>query len=92
MDAAYQWRLRSVLRDLHLRLLREGRVGAAVLGETGGAIPAGGPLHPHARLGSRGVLLAGDAAGLANPVTVELRKAWSNTCGYKASVRPLMRA
>ena len=69
VDAAYRRRLRSLLRDLHLRLLREGRVGAAVLGETGGAIPAGGPLRPHARLGSRVVLLAGDAAGLANPVT-----------------------
>ena len=36
---------------------------------TGGAIPVGGMLKPWGRLGAALVLLAGDAAGLANPVT-----------------------
>ena len=36
---------------------------------TGGAIPVGGMLKPWGRLENVLVLLAGDAAGLANPVT-----------------------
>jgi flavin-dependent dehydrogenase len=40
-----------------------------VLSTTGGAIPVGGMLTPWGRLAETLVLLAGDAAGLANPVS-----------------------
>jgi geranylgeranyl reductase family protein len=66
---AWRHRLKPLLDDLHGRLVAQGRVGADVLARTGGAIPVGGMLHPEGTLGSRRVLLAGDAAGLANPVT-----------------------
>lgn len=62
-------RLKPILEDLHAALIAEGRVGAEVLGHTGGAIPVGGMLQPFGRLGEAPVLLAGDAAGLTNPVT-----------------------
>jgi geranylgeranyl reductase family protein len=61
--------LKPILARLHARLVAEGRVGAAILATTGGAIPVGGPVGPVGRLGTTSVLLAGDAAGLANPVT-----------------------
>ena len=61
--------LKEIVASLHERLAREGRVGRAVRRTTGGPIPVGGPLDPVARLGKVPVLLAGDAAGLANPVT-----------------------
>lgn len=61
--------LKPLLEDLHRRLVDEGRVGPEVLAHTGGAIPVGGMLDPVGRLGATGVLLAGDAAGLTNPVT-----------------------
>jgi digeranylgeranylglycerophospholipid reductase len=61
--------LKKLLDVLHARLAREGRVGADVLGLTGGAIPVGGRLRATGRLGGVGVLLAGDAAGLAHPVS-----------------------
>ena len=61
--------LKSIVESLHARLVREGRVGGEILGRTGGAIPVGGPLAPSGALGRVAVLLAGDAAGLANPVT-----------------------
>lgn len=63
----YKSRLKSIVDRLHSRLLD--RVGAEVLGLTGGAIPVGGMLKPWGELGDTLVLLAGDAAGLANPVT-----------------------
>ncbi len=44
-------------------------LGLEILGATGGAIPVGGMLKPWGRLGETLVLLAGDAAGLANPVS-----------------------
>jgi geranylgeranyl reductase family protein len=62
-------RLKSILAQLHARLVAEGRVGVTILATTGGAIPVGGPVGPVGRLGTTAVLLAGDAAGLANPVT-----------------------
>ena len=40
-----------------------------MVGYTGGAIPVGGMLAPYGRLGAAQVLLAGDAAGLTNPIT-----------------------
>jgi flavin-dependent dehydrogenase len=62
-------RLKPLLDGLHHRLVEQGRVGAAVRDLTGGAIPVGGMLDPRGRLGAVPVLLAGDAAGLTNPVT-----------------------
>lgn len=61
--------LKDILASLHRRLADEGRVGTEVLSRTGGAIPVGGPLYPRGELAGVPVLLAGDAAGLANPVT-----------------------
>lgn len=69
VDPAHKRELRSIVASLHARLIDEGRVGREVLAMTGGAIPVGGALVPRARLGEVPVLLAGDAAGLANPVT-----------------------
>jgi geranylgeranyl reductase family protein len=65
----YKARLKSTVARLHSQLVKEGRVGPAVSALTGGAIPAGGMLKPFSFLKDRLVLLAGDAAGLANPVT-----------------------
>jgi geranylgeranyl reductase family protein len=71
LGVAPKWRhlLKPLLCDLHRRLVAEGRVGDEVLGQTGGAIPVGGMLHAVGEIGPSLVLLAGDAAGLANPVT-----------------------
>ncbi len=66
---ALRHRLKAIVTRLHARLVAEGRVGTAILASTGGAIPVGGTLRPRGTLGARQVLLAGDAAGLANPVT-----------------------
>jgi len=62
-------RLKPLLEKLHATLVAEGRVGRGVLNYTGGAIPVGGMLDPVGALGRVPVLLAGDAAGLANPVS-----------------------
>lgn len=62
-------RLKPLLAELHDQLARDGRVGRAILGHTGGAIPVGGLHAVRGRLGTLAVLLAGDAAGLTNPVT-----------------------
>jgi geranylgeranyl reductase family protein len=62
-------RLPELLDALHHRLVDEGRVGHSVLALTGGAIPVGGAVRPVGTLGAVTVFLAGDAAGLANPVT-----------------------
>lgn len=69
VDPAWKHGLKRIVDALHERLVAEGRVGAAVMSTTGGAIPVGGPLVPRGRLGLTAVLLAGDAAGLANPIT-----------------------
>ncbi len=62
--------LKPVLERLRRRLVAEGRIGDAVLGHTGGAIPVDGIVGPVAALPDGApVLLAGDAAGLTNPVT-----------------------
>jgi flavin-dependent dehydrogenase len=65
----FKLRLKSIVARLHARLAAEGRVGREVLATTGGVIPVGGMLQPCGRLGETLVLLAGDAAGLANPVS-----------------------
>jgi digeranylgeranylglycerophospholipid reductase len=62
-------RLKPLLLSLHRQLLAEGRIGAAATGLTGGAIPVGGRLPAIGRIGRTPILLAGDAAGLTNPVT-----------------------
>jgi digeranylgeranylglycerophospholipid reductase len=62
-------RLKPLLAALHRRLVAEGRVGMGASGLTGGAIPVGGRLAARAAIGGMPVLLAGDAAGLTNPVT-----------------------
>jgi len=69
VDPAHRHELKAIVATLHERLVAEGRVGREVLSITGGAIPVGGPLIPGGRLRKTAVLLAGDAAGLANPVT-----------------------
>ncbi|MFV0367939.1 MAG: geranylgeranyl reductase family protein [Hyphomicrobiaceae bacterium] len=71
LGIAPAWRhlLKPALDDLHEHLVSEGRVGSELLGCTGGAIPVGGLRQTAGRLGRTQVLLAGDAAGLTNPVT-----------------------
>lgn len=69
VDPAHQARLKEIVSGLHAALVDEGRVGTRILGLTGGAIPAGGMLRPRGMLADTLVLLAGDAAGLTNPVT-----------------------
>lgn len=62
-------RLKPLLEDLHAALVAEGRVGATVHRTTGGLIPVGGIAALVSAVGGVPVLLAGDAAGLTNPVT-----------------------
>ena len=69
VDAAYKGRLKPELEVLHKRLIAEGRVGVEALCYTGGSIPVGGLIRVNGTLGDTLALLAGDAAGLANPVT-----------------------
>ncbi|MEM8646043.1 MAG: NAD(P)/FAD-dependent oxidoreductase [Pseudomonadota bacterium] len=61
--------LKPLLAGLHQTLQDAGRVGATISAHTGGAIPVGGMLKPYGQIGDVPVLLAGDAAGLTNPVT-----------------------
>jgi geranylgeranyl reductase family protein len=61
--------LKRIVGRLHAELMQSGRVGAEVLGLTGGLIPVGGMLKPWGRLDGRLVLLAGDAAGLTHPIS-----------------------
>ena len=62
-------RLKDIVTRLHARLCKAGRTGTQILATTAGAIPVGGMLKAAGRLGERLVLLAGDAAGLTNPVS-----------------------
>ena len=68
VPGARAW-LKPLLDRLHERLAADGRVGREVLGLTGGPIPVGGMVDANGRRGGVPVLLAGDAAGLTNPVT-----------------------
>ena len=61
--------LKNIVARLHAQLIGEGRVDGAVSATTGGGIPVGGMLKASGRLQETLVLLAGDAAGLANPIT-----------------------
>lgn len=69
VDPPHKARLKNIVAGLHAALIASGRVGAEILGLTGGAIPVGGMLTPYGPLGETLALLAGDAAGLTNPVT-----------------------
>jgi len=69
VDPEHKARLRAIVDRLHRSLAAEGRVGTDARALTGGAIPVGGIVGPTGALGSTLVLLAGDAAGLAHPVT-----------------------
>lgn len=62
-------RLKPLLGALHQELIAVGRVGGVVRRTTGGLIPVGGIVGLHGRLDAVLGLLAGDAAGLTNPVT-----------------------
>ncbi len=66
---AARHQLKALLEALRARFLAEGRIGAEILGFTGGPIPVGGALPPVGLLGATTALLAGDAAGLVNPIT-----------------------
>ncbi|HWV81426.1 MAG TPA: NAD(P)/FAD-dependent oxidoreductase [Hyphomicrobiaceae bacterium] len=68
-DPRWRAHFKPLLDDLHAQLAAQGRVGREVLGHTGGAIPSGGMLEPVAKIGPARLLLAGDAAGLTNPIT-----------------------
>jgi len=61
--------LKPMLAALCDKLANERRIGTRALALTGGAIPVGGRVRSVGRLGPTAVLLAGDAAGLTNPVT-----------------------
>ena len=61
--------LKEMLLALLQRLASQRRIGTNGWALTGGAIPVGGRLKSIGRLGESAVLLAGDAAGLTNPVT-----------------------
>jgi flavin-dependent dehydrogenase len=61
--------LGTLLAGLALALARAGIVEPEPIGRAGGAIPVGGIVGPTGWLGRVPVLLAGDAAGLAHPVT-----------------------
>ena len=62
-------KLKSIVARLHAQLCEERKTGSETLSTTGGAIPVGGMVKPWGALGETLVLLAGDAAGLANPVS-----------------------
>jgi digeranylgeranylglycerophospholipid reductase len=68
-DKRTRHRLKEMLLALLQRLATERRIGTNGWGLTGGAIPVGGRLKSTAKLGDTAVFLAGDAAGLTNPVT-----------------------
>lgn len=61
--------LKPLLAALRDQLSQQRRIGTRSFALTGGAIPVGGRLRSVGRLGETAVLLAGDAAGLTNPVT-----------------------
>jgi len=61
--------LKPMLTALCRRLADQRRIGTRAFALTGGAIPVGGRLRAAGYLGRTAVLLAGDAAGLTNPVT-----------------------
>ncbi len=69
VEVGSRHRLKPMLTALLERLARSRRIGTMACCLTGGAIPVGGRLRATGALGQTAVLLAGDAAGLTNPVT-----------------------
>lgn len=69
VEPALRHHLKPLLAALHADLVAQGRVGPEILRHTGGAIPVGGLIRCIGDIAGRKVLLAGDAAGLTNPVT-----------------------
>ncbi len=70
VEQRHRHQLKPLLRALQAELAAAGRIGrAGAVQLTGGLIPVGGRLRVIGRLGEVPVLLAGDAAGLTNPVT-----------------------
>lgn len=69
VDPAHKPRLKPIVASLHASLIAQGRVGREILGLTGGLIPVGGMRRCIGTLESVLVILAGDAAGLTNPIT-----------------------
>lgn len=61
--------LKPLLERLHARLVAEGRLGERIDHVTGGAIPVSGMVSPIGFVEEVPVILAGDAAGLTNPIT-----------------------
>ena len=66
LDPALEADMKAPLDDLHVRLVKAGKVGRDVLFRTGGPIPVGGLRE---RLVVDRALFAGDAAGLTHPIT-----------------------
>ena len=62
-------KLKAMLTALRANLATRRHIGTKAFDLTGGAIPVGGRLRVLGRLGQTVALLAGDAAGLTNPVT-----------------------
>lgn len=69
VSPAARTQLKSLLAELRSELIAQGRIGTTARRLTGGAIPVGGIAGLAGRIGTLPVLLAGDAAGLANPIT-----------------------
>jgi geranylgeranyl reductase family protein len=69
LDPGWAPRLKPLLHELQHKLAAERRIGTTSSCLTGGAIPVGGRLPAAGAIGDMPVLLAGDAAGLTNPVT-----------------------
>ncbi|MBV1701844.1 MAG: NAD(P)/FAD-dependent oxidoreductase [Hyphomicrobiales bacterium] len=69
VEPGLRHRLKPLLAVLHADMVAQGRVGAEILRHTGGAIPVGGLIRCIGEIAGHKVLLAGDAAGLTNPVT-----------------------
>ena len=69
VDPQARAKLKALLEDLRQTLVAQGRIGDGQTRLTGGAIPVGGICGLVGELSGVPVLLAGDAAGLANPIT-----------------------
>ena len=70
IDFQHRVRLKALLQDLYAHLAAAGKLPAGLPSSmTGGLIPVGGRLRAIGALGAVPVVLAGDAAGLTNPVT-----------------------
>ena len=69
VEPALRHKLKPLLEALHRDLVASGRVGSEIVHLTGGAIPVGGLRRCVGEAHGRSILLAGDAAGLTNPVT-----------------------